>query len=176
MPTPNKSPRDLAHLVYASFRDIRRPPTIEVLEELFQVLFNTSLEREEGTSPRCVVVFASPNRPDAHPPKLMRAHRWTYAPFATRVPLTVENLRKLAIASDPDVSSLAVYPDAAGKRAVPTRSCPLPYGDCSLPIRPWDAGQAISSTRCSRVGIGSHRILAPADRRAPMNRAASCRS
>lgn len=54
MSTPNNSARDLARLIYASLRDRRRPPSLEALEELFQVLFLASLETEEGASPRCV--------------------------------------------------------------------------------------------------------------------------
>jgi hypothetical protein len=114
MATPNNSPRDLARLVYASLRNESKPPTIEVLEELFQVLFLTSLETEEGTSARCAVAFASGKRPDPDPPQRIRSHRWTYAPFANPFPLGVTSLAKLAAASDPDLCSLAVYPNHRG--------------------------------------------------------------
>jgi hypothetical protein len=115
MATPNNSPRDLARLVYASLRDARFPPSMDVLEELFQVLFLVSLEKEESVSPRCAVAFTSPKRPDPDPPMRIRSHRWTYIPFKSPVTLTVSSLTKLAVAAHPDLSSFAVYPNRRGE-------------------------------------------------------------
>jgi hypothetical protein len=111
----NYTTRDLARLVHTRLADRGRAPQVATLEELLHVLFLVSLKTEEHSPIRCTVAFASPRRPDPTPPPLIRSARWIYVPFRSRVAFGVASLAKLALASDPDSSALAVFPTRRGR-------------------------------------------------------------
>ena len=111
------SPRDLAHIVSSRVSQVPGMPSLESLMDLLQVLFHASLKSEEHRPIRCVLGFASPSNPDPQPPKNIRPNRWVYTAFKTPLPLTPQSLAKLALATDPSVSGLAVY----GSRSRPMR-------------------------------------------------------
>jgi hypothetical protein len=104
------NPRDLAMAVQADIRRRRkRSPALRVLDELCETLFEASLKTEEGRLVSCHVIYLDPENPDPHPPRSIRRHRWTAVYFKDRIPFTTQNIVKLAKASDPRTSSLAVY-------------------------------------------------------------------
>src|SRR5262245_47677781 len=91
-----------------------RPPSVHVLERIFQVLFFASLKREEDEAISCRVAFIDRNRPDPFPPKRIVANRWQYFALAQDLELNVRNLEKLSTAVDPWGSTLAVDVDKRG--------------------------------------------------------------
>ena len=111
----SRTPRDLAHIVATRLGFGIGVPGPETLDELFEALFLASLKSEEGRPIRSLLAFASPRTPDPHPPPHVRLHRWIYVPFASPVPLGPESLAKLALASDPLTSALAVYCKKGGR-------------------------------------------------------------
>lgn len=111
--TGNRTPADLASTVCGVMnrRKLVAPPE-QVVVHLFEALYYTSLKTEEGQPVRCYVVYLDPKNPDPKPPKRITQDRWSYIPFDKPIPLTADNLAKIAEASDPRSSSFAVYADA----------------------------------------------------------------
>lgn len=110
-----RTPHDLAVFVYGRLNDDKHRPQIEVLDVLFQTLFLTSLKTEEGTPVICSVAFVDPKDPDPDPPGYLRDPRWSYTPLDNPVEYTVGQLAKIAMATDPSLSCLGVYPDRKGR-------------------------------------------------------------
>lgn len=111
---PGRTPHDLALFVYGRLDDTDSRPSIEVLDELFQTLFLTSLKTEEGVPISCSVIYVDPKNPDPNPPQRIRDQRWRYTALADPPEYNVSQLAKIALATDPSSSSLAVYPDRKG--------------------------------------------------------------
>lgn len=110
MPGANKSPKDLAEVVYAELQsqsDVS--PSKEILCDLFETMYFASLRTEESQPIVFDVVFLDPDNPDPSPPERIRHDRWTSIPLASRLPFTIADLVKIAKASDPRTSSLATY-------------------------------------------------------------------
>jgi hypothetical protein len=108
----NRLPKDLADTVTVYLRaQKRRTPALRWLVELFETLFFASLQTEEGEPITCHCVFLDPKKPNPHPPKRIVRDYWNCVGFSESIPLTVPNLTKLAKATDPRTSSLAVYPN-----------------------------------------------------------------
>jgi hypothetical protein len=87
----------------------RGVPTVEELEHLLDVVFLGSLKFEEARPVRCLLAFASSGNPDPNPPQLIRMDRWVYAGFEQHLTLTPSGLAKIALASDPSTSALAIH-------------------------------------------------------------------
>lgn len=112
MTEKNKTPNDLAKLVLKKLEGAKIPylePNEEVLKKLFQTLFYTSLNTEEGQFIKVTITLIDPDNPDPLPPSRKEANRWKFVSLNERIPLTVKNLVKLSKAADPWSSSLAVY-------------------------------------------------------------------
>lgn len=111
-------PIDLAEAVFNHFKvedNIELPP-LDVLEELFDCLFYTSLHSEEGQLIKLVVTFFSPTSvPVMRSPKLKSTFRWLYSPFENPINLEVNSLTKLGKAADPWSSSIAISFDKDNK-------------------------------------------------------------
>jgi hypothetical protein len=123
MESRSSQPSDLARVV---FHELQRRydessegdaacPSLEVLTNLFEMMFFASMSTEEGESIRFHVVYLDPDIPDAHLEAMPPADRWTTVRFGESIPATIPNLVKLAMASDPRTSSLALYHDADGR-------------------------------------------------------------
>ncbi len=112
---PGRTPRDLALFVYGRLDDTDSRPSVEVLDELFQTLFLTSLKTEEGTPINCSIAYVDPKNPDSDPPKRLRDQRWRYTALADPLEYNVSQLAKIALATDPSSSSISVYLDRNGK-------------------------------------------------------------
>ncbi|GAB3634497.1 diadenylate cyclase [Hymenobacter arcticus] len=111
----NATPKDLAKFVFNKLKHAKtreRQPPLAVLTTLFENLFFTSLQTEEGQLIKVTVTLLDAENPDPNPPRKKVAHRWTCVPFGERIPFTVKNLVKLSKAADPWSTSLAVDYDA----------------------------------------------------------------
>src|ERR1700741_1275575 len=78
-----------------------QPPPIDVLNELFGVLFYTSLKTEEARSIKATITFIDPNNPSPVLSNRKLEYGWRHVKFDEQVPLTVKNLVKLSKAADP---------------------------------------------------------------------------
>ncbi len=112
---PGRTPRDLALFVYGRLDGGESRPSVEVLDELFQTLFISSLKTEEGAPIACSIAYVDPRNPDPHPPQRLRDDRWRYTGLANPLDYDVTQLAKIALATDPSCSSIAVYPDRNGR-------------------------------------------------------------
>lgn len=110
MTETHKSPRDLASAVSKVLDDeLEDAPGLDAIRELFSVLFFASLESEEGEPIQIHLVYLDPNQPDPSPPSRIVNDRWSVVRFDETVKFTVANLVKIARASDPRTSALAVF-------------------------------------------------------------------
>lgn len=100
---------DLAHVVGTRIGARKGLPTVDELEHLLDVCFLGSLKFEEGRQIRCVLAFTAPSNPDPNPPPLIRMDRWVYVRLGSHISLTPASLAKVAFASDPSTSALAIH-------------------------------------------------------------------
>lgn len=111
----NQFPRDLAEAVRSELRKRASTfPKLEVLVDLFESMYFASLKTEESQPIVFHVVYLDPENPDPNPPERIVKDRWSYVRLAKSIPATISNLIKIAKASDPRTSSLAVYPNKEG--------------------------------------------------------------
>lgn len=113
-----QTPRDLANFVYGRLDRSPRRPSVNVLELVFSTLFLASLSTEEGNPVRCTIALIDERGPDPDPPILIRDNRWTYTPLKKLLNLTVGDLTKLALATDPASSALAIGADKYGNLTI----------------------------------------------------------
>lgn len=84
-------------------------PALPVLVELFELMYFTSLRTEEGHPLRFRIAWMDDaNAMDDPSGPLYPADRWSCIPLAQPIPLTAENVKKIALASDPRTSALAI--------------------------------------------------------------------
>ncbi|MFL6336921.1 MAG: putative sensor domain DACNV-containing protein [Pyrinomonadaceae bacterium] len=115
----NQFPRDIAEAVRAELR--KRASTLlklEVLVDLFESMYFASLKTEESQTIVFHVVYLDPDNPDPNPPERIVKDRWSYVRLAKSIPATIPNLIKIAKASDPRTSSLAIYPNNDGRLSI----------------------------------------------------------
>ena len=116
MPEIHKSPRDLAQSVAREIKSGHKgAPELAVVQDLFSVLFFASLESEEGEPVQIHLVYLDPSQPDPSPPERIVNDRWSFIRLDTPIAFNVANLVKIAKASDPRTSALAVYPVDSGQ-------------------------------------------------------------
>ena len=107
---------DLAKAVLEHFKQSQAIlPDVRVLETLFESLFYTSLHTEEGQPIVLHAVLINPDNPDPTPPGRIVKDRWSYIRLAVPIAFEPTSISKIAMASDPKSSSLAVYPDKENK-------------------------------------------------------------
>ena len=112
----SRYPYHLAKLVAARLgeRDLESPPQ-HVLLHLLETMYFASLKTDERRPCRCTINFVDPL---AHTHQMAgepQANVWSTIPFDERLPFDVRSLTKLAEATDPAVSSLAVFADGDGE-------------------------------------------------------------
>jgi hypothetical protein len=112
---PASYSKNLARQVHLRLtdKDGTQPP-LDVLEQLFEVSYITSLKCEEGEPVSCRIAFVDRANPDPSPPPRIKDQRWRHFPLEQDLPLNVRNLVKLSKAVDPWSSTLAVDLDAKG--------------------------------------------------------------
>jgi hypothetical protein len=86
-----------------------RLPSARTLETLFETMFAASVHTEEGEPISFHVAYMDPADPDPEPPPRIRRYRWRAWRLDAPLPFDIPSLVKLAKASDPRSSSLAVY-------------------------------------------------------------------
>jgi hypothetical protein len=109
-------PKDLAKKVHSTINSTRGTdiPT-SCLEDLFELMFFSSLKTEELASITYSIVYIDPNDPDPKPPGRIVADRWSYIELDKQISFNIPNIVKLAKASDPRSSSLAVFHNDQGE-------------------------------------------------------------
>ena len=103
-------PEDIARAVFSKVKkgnDIF--PSKDILIELFEILYFASIRTEEAEPIIFNIVYLDPNNPDPDPPKRKVRDRWGYVEFSKQIELNIPNVIKLAKASDPRSSSLAIF-------------------------------------------------------------------
>jgi hypothetical protein len=111
--TRNSGPKDLAASVVARLKLTATP--LDQFVELFECIYYASLRTEEARQVSVSVTYIDPSNPDPSPPPRIRHGTWSFTPFSEPIKLTVPNLTKLAAGADHRSSSIAVYPDKAGR-------------------------------------------------------------
>jgi hypothetical protein len=112
----NKLPKDFAQVVCSELeKRISNCPKVDILSDLFELMYFASLKTEEQQSITFHVVYLDPENPDPNPPKRIVKDRWSYVKFSEPIAVTIPNLIKIAKASDPRTSSLAIHSDTKGK-------------------------------------------------------------
>lgn len=105
-----KYPEDMARAVFLEIKKKRDEyPSEDVLVDLFEVMYFASIRTEEAEPIIFNIVYLDPTDPDPDPPKRIVRDRWGYVQFASKIKFNIPNVIKLAKASDPRSSSLAVY-------------------------------------------------------------------
>jgi len=107
-------PSDLAQFVYDRLHNNtidHNINSLDILIELFECLFYTSLHSEEGDLIRVTITFFDAENPQLKTRKFQPTDKWRYVPFAKPLPFNVTTLVKLSKAADPWSSSLAVFYD-----------------------------------------------------------------
>lgn len=113
----NSRPQDLALLVQNKLRLTKNTlpvPELNVLEDLFDCLFYTSMCKEESDLIRVTVTLIDPENPDPSPPNHIVSERWSCINFDRYIPMSTKSLAKLSKAADPASSSLAIYYNEQG--------------------------------------------------------------
>ena len=105
---------DLAARVHQALTHQHGMPSEVVLSRLFETMYFSSLRTEESQPIAFHVCYLDPNNPDPSPPGRLVQDRWSHVALHERVSFETTNLTKIANASDPRSSSLAVYHDANG--------------------------------------------------------------
>ncbi|MBJ6799154.1 putative sensor domain DACNV-containing protein [Geomonas propionica] len=112
MPIKNKTPRHLAEFVCTELRKRKAAvPDDEVITELMETMYYSSLRTEESEPVLFHMVFLDPSQPDPKPPRNPARDRWSYIPFADPIPFTVSNVVKIAKSTDLRTSSFVIWPD-----------------------------------------------------------------
>lgn len=101
---------DLALGVLTSLRKRQiAGPNESVLNEMFEVMYGASLRTEKGAPIRFSIAYVDPGNPDPQPPTYPPPNRWSCTRLLNPIPWSIANIIKLATASDPRGSSLAVH-------------------------------------------------------------------
>lgn len=109
------TPQGLAVRVAQRLRRLGRPVVSNAtLGALFSTMYYASLQTEESEPIRFAIVFLDPSSPDPHPPPFPPQDRWSYTRLSIPLPFEVSTLVKLAGATDPRSSALAVWDAGSG--------------------------------------------------------------
>ena len=109
----SRYPYHLARLVAARLTERSlSPPSQPVMLRLLETMYFASLKTDESRPCRCTINYVDPQDHANQSAREDQANRWSVIPLQQRVPLDVKTLTKIAEATDPNVSSLAVFSDS----------------------------------------------------------------
>ncbi|KQO22680.1 hypothetical protein ASF10_09945 [Flavobacterium sp. Leaf82] len=114
----NATPLDLSTFVFNKLKSLKNQslrPSEQVLFNLFESLFYTSLKTEESDFIKVTITLINSENPDPKPPGRIVKDRWSIIRFEEQIEFNVKNIVKLSKAADPWSSSLAVNFDKNGK-------------------------------------------------------------
>lgn len=107
-----KYPGDMARTVFSEVKRRKTEcPSEDILVNLFEAMYFASIRTEEAEPIVFNVVYLDPDDPDPNPPKTIVRDRWGYVEFSEQIRFNIPNVIKLAKASDPRSSSLAIFHD-----------------------------------------------------------------
>ncbi len=106
-----KYPKDLAEVVHSEIKRKHTSLSIENLVSLFEIMYFASIKTEESEPIIFNIVYL--NSPEQDPNQLEEVSHdhWSIVEFSDPILFNLQNIIKLAKASDPRSSSLAVYHD-----------------------------------------------------------------
>lgn len=106
----SKYPNDIARAVFLEIKRRKAElPSEDILVDLFETMYFASIKTEEAEPILFNIVYLDPNDPDPDPPERIVRDRWGYVEFSKQIEFNIPNVIKLAKASDPRSSSLAIY-------------------------------------------------------------------
>lgn len=104
-----KYPKDLADVVFSEISGRKTfIPSVELLVSLFETMYFASIKTEESEPIIFNIVYLDPSNPDPNPPETIAHDRWGTVKFSNPIQLNLPNIIKLAKASDPRSSSIAI--------------------------------------------------------------------
>lgn len=107
-----KYPNDIARAVFLEIKTRKAEfPSEDILIDLFEIMYFASIRTEEAEPILFNIVYLDPDDPDPDPPERTVRDRWGYVEFSEQIKFNIPNVIKLAKASDPRSSSLAIYHD-----------------------------------------------------------------
>jgi hypothetical protein len=147
-------PSDLAKEVLLAInrRDIIAPAAKTVIK-LFQLMYHASISREESEFISFHMVFFNPETPAAHHSDAYVRDTWQFIPLTCPEEMNLPNISKLAPASHPRSSALAVYPNSEGTLFI--------WGLIDQLNRYEDFIRLENSTAPHRPGLFEARIVGP---------------
>ncbi len=105
-------PADLANEVIRTLDRLAIPrPDDLVIKRLFQLMYHASILKEEAEHISFHMVFFNPANPTPYQPKQTESENWHFIPLEPAEEMNLPSIGKLAMASHPRSSALAVYPD-----------------------------------------------------------------
>jgi hypothetical protein len=147
-------PSDLAKeiLLAINRRDIVAPPA-ETVIRLFQIIYHASISREESEFISFHLVFFNPAEASHRRSEAPARDLWQFIPLECPEEMNLPNISKLALASHPRSSALAVYPNADGTLVI--------WGLIDQLNRYEDFIRLENSTAPHRPGLFEARIVGP---------------
>jgi len=147
-------PSDLAREVLLAIR--RRDiiaPSIRTITTLFQLIYHASISREEAEFISFHMVFFDPMAPSSRQSEGCVRNSWQFIPLEYPEEMNLPNISKLALASHPRSSALAVYPNDEGTLFI--------WGLIDQLNRYEDFIRLENSTAPHRPGLFEARIVGP---------------
>ncbi len=147
-------PSDLAKEVLLAIvrRDIAAPAT-RTVTKLFQLMYHASISREESEFISFHLVFFNPADSSPRRTKAYVSDPWQFIPLEHPEEMNLPNISKLALASHPRSSALAVYPNSDGTLFI--------WGLIDQLNRYEDFIRLENSTAPHRPGLFEARIVGP---------------
>lgn len=147
-------PSDLAkEILQAINRRNRIAPPAETVIRLFQIIYHASISREESEFISFHMVFFNPVEVARRHSEEQLRDTWQFIPLGSPEEMNLPNISKLALASHPRSSALAVYPHTDGTLII--------WGLIDQLNRYEDFIRLENSTAPSRPGLFEARIVGP---------------
>ncbi len=147
-------PSDLAREILQTIISRGRPaPPSETVIRLFQIIYHASISREESEFISFHMVFLNPKEALQRQSEESVREPWHFIPLECPEEMNLPNISKLALASHPRSSALAVYPNAEGNLII--------WGLIDQLNRYEDFIRLENSTAPHRPGMFEARIVGP---------------